>query len=58
MNLYLVKMYSHRLNEWARYLVTAKDEAAANEQCDLGRDFRVTSTEFICVSDREVNTHA
>lgn len=58
--LYLVRLYNHRLNQWARFLLTLPEydlERAGREaQSALTDEWRVRTTTSICTTTDDVFT--
>jgi hypothetical protein len=54
--LYFVKMYHHRLNAHARYLVTAQHEemAATTALVQAGEGWKADYSEFVCLTPDNV----
>ncbi len=51
MNLYFVVAYSHKGNEFARFILTASHDGEAQREVleGLSRDWNIRRTELICV---------
>lgn len=54
--LYFICAYSHRLNEWARFVITARSKELAVQECtgDLAFGWKVKSVTFLCNTSDDV----
>lgn len=55
-NLYFVAAYNHRLNEWARFTVTAEtpEMAQADVELELSTSYRVRTVTKLCTTPDNV----